>query len=370
MIFQMSRKLLDLSLSAPVPCPAHSGCLSAFALPLQRRPGTATLTLTGDWQISVSVLNAEGQPFTATLDVTPPVVLSVKAEEIAALPIFNPKAGGWVKGAALAAVRAQECTTPHLLEPESLELRTGPEPDAPLLTRGTDYEADLAWATIGRLTNGVLKEGQPVFATYRHGLLRLDSVVLTSDGRIVLRPGEAKPAAPVPPTVAEGERRLANVYLPGRIRQTRCRHISSQFSRARLPEPPLEHPSPAEKFAPRTMAKLRSGEPLRILAWGDSVTVGTFVPDWEHQRWQEQFVTRLQRTLPESADRTCHRSVGRAQHRQLSRRTARQRTQLRRESAARWDNSSSLRLTNTHDYPTGERKSPISSFRNSSTTPD
>ena len=112
------------------------------------------------------------QPITATLDVAPPALLKVKAEKFATLPIFNPRAGGWVKGAALATVRAQGCTTPHLLEPESLELRTGPEPDAPRLTRGTDYEADLAWATIGRLTSGVLMEGQPVFATYQHGLLR------------------------------------------------------------------------------------------------------------------------------------------------------------------------------------------------------
>ena len=29
-------------------------------------------------------------------------------------------------------------------------LRTGPEPDAPLLRRGEDYEADLVWGTIGR----------------------------------------------------------------------------------------------------------------------------------------------------------------------------------------------------------------------------
>ena len=40
------------------------------------------------------------------------------------------------------------------------------------------------------------------------------------------------------------------------------------------------------------MKKLQSGERLRLLAWGDSVTVGTYVPDWEHNRWQEQFVAR------------------------------------------------------------------------------
>src|SRR6187401_2493811 len=108
-------------------------------------PEPAALTLTDDWQVKVTARNADGQPLTATLDVTPPALLAVEAEQFATLPIFNPRAGGWVKGAALATVRAQECTTPHLLEPESLELRTGPELDAPRLTRGADYEVDLAW---------------------------------------------------------------------------------------------------------------------------------------------------------------------------------------------------------------------------------
>ena len=64
------------------------------------------------------------------------------------------------------------------------------------------------------------------------------------------------------------------------------------------PEPPKPKPTPAEQLLPKTMAKLRSGERLRILAWGDSVTVGTYVPDWEHNRWQEQFVARLKARFP------------------------------------------------------------------------
>ncbi|MEQ1887335.1 MAG: hypothetical protein ABL967_19885, partial [Bryobacteraceae bacterium] len=239
-------------------------------------PDQTIVTLTGDWQVQVSAQDQKGKPITATLKIAPVALTTVTAEKFAGLPMFNPKAGGWVKGTALAAVKAQECTTPNLLEPESLKLRTGSESDAPLLTRGTDYEADLSWATIGRLTNGVLQEGQPVFATYRHGMLRMDSIVLTRAGQIALRAGEAKPAAPVPPTLAEGERRLANVYLPGRIPKLAPEHLFPILE-SRYSEPPLVKPSPAEKFAPRTMAKLRNGQPLRILAWGDSVTVGTFV---------------------------------------------------------------------------------------------
>jgi lysophospholipase L1-like esterase len=294
MSFKFSRASLNCSRPLYAFLALFAGLRVSLAAPA---PEPATLTLTGDWQIRIIARDAKGKTITATLEVTPPTLLTVKSEKFAALPIFNPQAGGWVKGAALATVRAQECTTPNLLAPESLELRAGPEPDALLLTRGTDYEADLAWATIGRLTNSVIKEGQPVFATYRHGLLRLDSVVRSRDGRIVLRTGEARSAAPIPPAITEGEQRLANLYLPGRISKLEPEHLFPVLETT-FPEPPGEKPSPAEKFAPRTMGKLRSGQPLRILAWGDSVTVGTFVPDWEHQRWQEQFVTRLHKLFP------------------------------------------------------------------------
>ncbi len=284
------------SRSWPVLLALYAGLGIALTAPAAE---PASLTLTGDWQIRVSLHNANGQVLADTLDVAPPALTTVKAEKFDTLPVFNPKAGGWVKGAALAAVRAQECTTPHLLDPESLELRTGPEPDAPRLKRGNDYDADLAWATIGRLTNGGLKEGQPVFATYRHGWLRLDSIVLTTAGKIVIRTGQPKPAAPTPPDLAEGDQRLANIYVPGRILKLEPEHLFPVLENA-YPEPPPTSPSPAEKLLPRTLAKLRSGQALRILAWGDSVTVGTFVPDWEHQRWQAQFVTRLRYRFPKA----------------------------------------------------------------------
>ncbi len=257
----------------------------------------AMLRLTGDWQVRVSVRDRRDQAITATLDIPPAPLVTVNAERFGTLPVFNPKAGGWAKGAALAGVRAQECTTLHLLEPQSLELRTGPALDATRLIRGTDYEADLSWGTFGRTTNGTLQEGQTVFATYRHGLLRLDTIVLTENGRILLRAGEARSAAPVPPALAKGERRLANIFLPGRISKLEPEHLFPILESA-YPEPPREDPSPVERLAPRTLAKLRTGQPLRILAWGDSVTVGSYLPDWENQGWQKQFVTRLRARYP------------------------------------------------------------------------
>src|ERR1019366_7321467 len=124
----------------------------------------AELKLAGDWE--VLVLLKKPHPLAATVHVASPEIVTVVAEKYDSLPPFNPNAGGWGKGAQLCGVRAQETTTPYLLDPESLVLRAGPEPDAALLRRGEDYEADLTWGTIGRSPHSALKETQPVFASY------------------------------------------------------------------------------------------------------------------------------------------------------------------------------------------------------------
>jgi lysophospholipase L1-like esterase len=46
------------------------------------------------------------------------------------------------------------------------------------------------------------------------------------------------------------------------------------------------------------MGKLRSSSSVRILAWGDSVTDGVYLPEPAKQRWQEQFAARLRERFP------------------------------------------------------------------------
>ena len=91
------------------------------------------------------------------------MLVAVAGEKYDSLPLYDSKAAGWTKGAQLRGVRAQETTTPHLFDPESLVLRAGPEADAPAFRRGEDYEADATWGTFGRCTNSAIKEGQPVY---------------------------------------------------------------------------------------------------------------------------------------------------------------------------------------------------------------
>jgi len=105
---------------------ALTGAVGHAAVPTE-------LTLVGDWEVKVVV--HEPRHIETVLKISPPALVTVMAEKFDALPVFNPNAGGWVKGAQLRGVQAQETTTPYLVEPESLILRAGPEPDSAVFRR-------------------------------------------------------------------------------------------------------------------------------------------------------------------------------------------------------------------------------------------
>ena len=248
-----------------------------------------SFALTGPWDVAVVVPGGPRQ----TLRVAPPVMLTVVAERHATLPVFNPKAGGWVKGAQLAGVKAQETTSPHLLEAASFVLRDGAAVDAAVFTRGVDYEVDLDWGTFGRVAGSRIQPDQAVFVSYRHAQMRLDAVVLTGDGKVTLRQGEPRAAAPAAPRVSAGERHLGNIYLPGFISKLETEHLFPVLESA-YPESAISETATVSRLKKR----LESGETLRILAWGDSVTDATYLADRETSRWQTQFVERLRKRYP------------------------------------------------------------------------
>lgn len=283
-----------------------SGCicvlgLSLCAAALAAEEPLPVITLAGDWQVDVCTSSHDAtsgaKQSHVTVRVAPPTIVTVEAEKYDSLPLFDAQAAGWTKGARLRGVIAQECTSCGLLDATSLIVRTGPGPNAPQLELNRDIQADLDWGTVGRLPGGTLGENQPVYASYRYGTLRIDSIVLTQSGAIELRQGEPHVSTPVPPSLNEGDRRLANVFLSGRITKLQPHDLFPILETA-YPEPPRPSPSVAEQLLPKTLEKLRSGHPVRILAWGDSVTDGRYLPDFDHNRWQGQFVSRLQERFP------------------------------------------------------------------------
>lgn len=247
----------------------------------------ATLSLAGDWLVRVALPGGPAE----TLSVFPAPLLTVDREPYTNLPLFNPKAGGWARGAQLIPLKAQETTSRHLLDPSSFSLSDGTR----LLTPGTDYQIDLEWGTFGRLPDGRIQPNQTVYATYRHAQMRLDAVVQTAHGAIVIRTGEPRAAAPAQPTIYPGERHLGNIYIPVYLKKLAPEHLFPVLETA-YPETPIA-PTPT---ITRIKKRLENGEKIRILAWGDSVTDASYLPNRPADRWQDQFAARLRQQYPKA----------------------------------------------------------------------
>jgi lysophospholipase L1-like esterase len=249
---------------------------------------TVSLELTGNWTFRV-------EPGNVVLSVDPPDIVTVKAEKYDTLPIFDPKGPMWRRAQPLNGVKAEECSTTGVLLPDSIVVRESESPNSTTYELGKDYQLDPFWGSVGRLEGGRIGEKQPVFIDYIYAQKRLDSVVRTKDGQIALRKGKPHVTTPKPPALPDGDVRLANVFLNGRIEKLTEENLFP-ITETAYPETVPSKPTVAERLLPKTMQKLHAGQKVRILAWGDSVTDAVYLPNSE--RWQGQFVARLRTKFP------------------------------------------------------------------------
>lgn len=241
------------------------------------------LSLSAAWQITIQQTK---------LPVNPPNIMIVSQEKLPELPEFQSNAAGWKKGLRLPGILAHECSVNGALDPASLVIQPL-DPALPEFERGHDYEIDADWGTVGRLPEGRIAAGQPVSTSYRYVKMRLDSVVRRPDGSFALRSGAPHVVQPQPPTLVDGETRVANLFIPG--------WLDRLNEDCLFPILETEFPSSPISLFPECLAKLRRGEPLKILAWGDSVTDGSFLENPATERWQTQFIERLSQRFPQAS---------------------------------------------------------------------
>lgn len=259
----------------------------------------AQMVLTGDWSVRVTFA---GQTQDFAID---PAKLTAVADEKMVLPLFNPAGPPWRKAQPFAGVRAMECAVNGAFLPDSQILRSAPasDPQAVTFEEGKDYQLDVPWGNAGRLEGGRIAEGVPVYASYQFGKMRIDAIVRTADGRMALVQGESHVANPSLPVLTEGQTLLGTVWISGRIDRLTEKNLFP-VSTPREYQPLFL----AKDAIPKTYAKLERGETVRILAWGDSVTACGFLPGEE--RWQSQFVTRLQKRFPNAKIELIHEGWG------------------------------------------------------------
>jgi lysophospholipase L1-like esterase len=223
-------------------------------------------------------------------------LITVTAEKYDKLPLFNEKGAEYNRGMKLHQIRAQECPTALAADPNSITVREKPEKDSLKYELGKDYRIEPKWGCVGRLPESRISENQPVYIDYVYGKMRIDSLVQTKDEKLVLKKGVSHVTTPAQPELADGEIRLANIWVKARIDKL-SPELIFPVTESTYPEPP---PTTAEKRIPKTIAKLKAGKTVHILAWGDSVTDAVYLPNPSVERWQEQFAARLRLKFPKA----------------------------------------------------------------------
>ncbi len=231
------------------------------------------------------------------LEIAPPICKSVVDEKYDRLPVFNDKAPGWLKGVRLSALIAEECSATGLLTPGSFRIKGAPA-SSNFFVVGKDYGFDEFWATFGRLEGGAIGENHPVYCDYEYAYHRLDSIVAGADGALRIVQGVPAQALALPPAIGAGDTVLANVFVSGETRRLTDDSIFPMD--ASLPPAYSDGTPVADRLLPRTLAKLRDGRPVTIVAFGDSVTCGGGIGAEKNLWYQYQFETLLQARFPQS----------------------------------------------------------------------
>lgn len=245
-------------------------------------------TTTGGWTLRVSV----GEQFENFAIEPPP--RRVVTNEAFSLPPFRPDAWLMSKGMSPAGVISDgSCSTKYALDLFSARLTLL---DGTLIERGRDWECEQDWARFGYLPGGRLNErNSKVLISYSVGLMRVDAIVQNRDGRIVLRRGVPRLCTPQIPYVGEDERFLGSIFVEPCMTQLDADHLFPKLEDGL----PIAGSGELAARCPKAYAKLVAGQPVRILAWGDSVTDLKYLGRGE-KRWQNQFVKRLMRVYPQA----------------------------------------------------------------------
>ena len=245
-------------------------------------------SVVSDWRISVEY-GEQREEFS----LSPPTVRQV-VDEPMTLPPFAHDQWLLAKGKSpLRVISDGTCSTKHALDVRSVRVRLR---DGTPLERGVDWDMEPEWARFGYLKGGRVAPGKAdVLISYDYRMMRVDAIVCRKDGSIELRKGVDHIASPERPFVSVGEKLLGTVIVEPSMRGLDDEHLFPKTEDA----PAFAATGEFAHFCPRTYEKLKKGIPVRIMAWGDSVT-GLKYLGRGGRRWQNKFVKRLEKIYPQA----------------------------------------------------------------------
>ncbi len=243
------------------------------------------------WTLEAGGTAESGHELYFRVEITPVQALKVEREEHDQVPVFQEQK--WRSGVRFKQLEAWECSLSYALLPDSVVIE---DADGVRFQNGLDYYFDAVWGAWGRTPDSRIGGEDTVYVSYEYQPYRLDSVVVDKSGQCYRKQGIINGSTPLPPELDEGETLIGNILFD-RNRQRLSDDMLFPF---------IENCSAAqqdsgliEKTLEKTLSKLRAGEPIKILAWGDSVTACNFIKD-ESQRWINIFVEGLRKRFPQS----------------------------------------------------------------------
>ncbi len=161
-----------------------------------------------------------------------------------------------------------------------------------VLEVGKDYVVHPVSGSLGIGPEPTVAANAAITIDYTYWLRRLDSKIKTADGSVEIRAGEPALSVPEPPALKSGEVRLANLFVDYGCDGTDAEVYPVQESADQAKT------GTTAGLIPRTLAKIAAGEPVKIVCWGDSVTVGGDTSSPEY-RYSAVFARRLKAKYPD-----------------------------------------------------------------------
>lgn len=241
----------------------------------------------------------------ATLPVAPARIIAFTNEPV---KLSADKPAGWSKGTRLQGCNARDVNAFGSFMPDSLQIRRSAGGE--LLKEGEDYLVDGGWGHVGIGPKSRVTPKDTVFASYRCSVLRMDTIQVFPDGRVTLKVGESHISAPVPSPADPGCLALAHVLVPYRAKTVTPDQIYV------IAESPAQAVTRTTRGRiPKTLAKLKAGQRVKIVCWGDSVTQGGNASKTQ-TRYVDAFAAGLKERFPTANLSVENISVGGSSSRQ------------------------------------------------------
>ena len=196
------------------------------------------------------------------LKVDPSESVFVRDEKISA-PVSMPE--GYGGGQRLRGPNGWDANARFSYDPGTLVLKK----DGVGLKLGKDYNVSDEFGMIGLTETSSAKPRDFLSADYSFSLLRVDSVFVTPKGEVVLKKGDSHVSTPLPPKSSGISLRVANIFVNYRAKEVKAEDIYPVVEGADKCKT-----GTTKGLLPKTVEKLKTGEHMRIVFWGDSVTSG------------------------------------------------------------------------------------------------